>query len=174
MPDVIFQRFLANSAVAAEDLVRRGDVLRVYNDSRAPAAFFCEYAVPYLRRLPDGVVCVHAGPVRAVVHFPADYLRSTDPHLYLRVAAVATPDIVHPNIRGPGVCLGSAFRAGTGLAVILRELYEIFTYANYSLVSSLNPEACRLLRAHRHLLESLAPPPLVRRSRNLHVKVTAR
>jgi hypothetical protein len=90
------------------------------------------------------------------------------------VAAVATPDIVHPNIRGPGVCLGSAFRAGTGLAVILRELYEIFTYANYNLVSSLNPEACRLLRAHRHLLESLAPLPLVRRSLNLHVKVTAR
>lgn len=172
MPDVIFQRFLGNAVAEAEELASRSDVLRVLTDPRAPATFFCEFAVPYLQRLPGGVVAVHPGPVHAAVHFPADYLRSTDPHLYLHVAAVATPNIVHPNVRGSGICLGSAFRAGTRLAIILRELYEIFTYSNYSLVNSLNPEACRLLRAHSHLLESLAPRPLLRRSLNLSVRVS--
>lgn len=173
MPDVIFERFLANAAGAARDLAARSDVLRVHTDPRAPATFLCEFAVPHLRRLADGVVAVHPGPVHAAVHFPPDYLRSADRHLYLHVAAVLTPDLVHPNVRGTAICLGSAFRAGTALGNILRELYEIFTYANYSLVEtdSLNPEACRLLRAHGHLLEQLTPRPFVRRSLKLRVKV---
>jgi len=174
MPDVILQRFLAGAVAEEEELCGRSDVLRVHTDPRAPATFFCEFFVPYLRSLPGGAVSVDPGPVRAIVHFPADYLRSTDAYLYLHVAAVATYDIVHPNVRAPGVCLGSAFRAGTKLTIILRELYEIFSYSNYSLVegNSMNPEACRLLRAHSHLLESLRPAPLVRRPLHLRVKVS--
>jgi hypothetical protein len=174
VPDVIFQRFLDNAAAEAEDLADRSDVLSVHTDPRAPATFWCEFAVPYLQRLAGGLVGIHPGPVLAAVHFPPDYLRSTDPHLYLHVAAVATPRVAHPNIRGSGVCLGSAFRAGTRLGIILRELYEIFTYSNYSLVesNSLNPEACRLLRAHGHLLEDLAPRPFVRRTPHLRVRVS--
>jgi hypothetical protein len=38
--------------------------------------------------------------------------------------------------------------------------------------NSLNPEACRLLRAHGHLLAGLAPRPFARRSPHLRVRVS--
>ena len=174
MPDLILDRFLDNAAAEAADLVRRSEVLDVHTDPRAPATFFCRFAVPYLQRQSGGVVAIHPGPVFAAVHFPPDYLRSTDRHLYMHVAGVMTGAVVHPNIYGQCCCLGSAFRPGTRLALILRELYEIFTYSNYTLVESnaLNPEACRLLRAHTHLLDQLKPPPFLRRTTTLRVKVT--
>lgn len=175
MPDMIFERFLRNAAAEAEALAAQGDVLRVWREGRAPATFFCEFALPYLARETSGAVTRRDGPVRAVVHFPADYLRSTDPGLYMRVASVLTPDLTHPNVRPPVICLGAAFRPGTGLAVVLREMYSIFSFANFSLIetNSLNPEASRLVRAHHHLIDELSPPPLVRRPRNLRIRVNA-
>lgn len=175
MPDMIFDRWAGNALSEALEIAGGSDVVEIHPDPRDRATFWCQYNVPYLARCSDSTVAIHPGPVHAGVHFPEDYLRSTDPHLYMHVAAVLTPDIVHPNIRGVAVCLGSAFRPGTRLALILRELYEIFTYSNYSLVetNSLNPEACRLLRAHGHLLEKLAAGPFLRRPRNLRVKVSA-
>lgn len=171
--DQIFRRFLTSARADAEEINQKSGVARVALNPASPATFLCEFQAPYLRRLPGGTVGIHPGPVLAAILFPEDYLRSSDAHLYTRVAAVLSPHLVHPNVLGPVVCLGYRFRPGTRLGLIVHELYEIFTYSNYSLVesNSLNPEACRLLRAHAHLLEQLHSPPWLRRKRSFTVRV---
>jgi hypothetical protein len=147
------------------ELADESDVLRVLPcPPLPPAAYVCEFRVRYLRRAPSGLVEVAPGPVLAGLRFPEDYLRAADAHLYLKVASVLTPDLVHPNVLGPVVCLGSAFAPGTPVRVLLWELYEILAYRNLTLDerNALNPEACRLLREHAHFLNQLEAPPLRR------------
>jgi hypothetical protein len=121
------------------------------------------------------MVDVATGPVFAALHFPADYLRSTDPRLYLKVVSVLTEDLTHPNVFGTVVCLGSGFAPGTPISALLWELYEILTYQNVTLDESnaLSPEACRLLRAYRGLLDQLSPKPPMRRQHKLRIKVSS-
>jgi len=174
--DVIFHRFLENMLAEAKEVAQSSDVVRLRPmPADPPVTYLCEFRVPHLWRRPSGLVELSHQPVLGTIHFPEDYLRSTDSHLYMKVASVLTPNFVHPNVYGSVVCLGSAFAPGTRLSWLLREFYEIVSYSNYSLDerNSLNPEACRLLRAHGHLLESLKPEPFLRRKRNLQIAVRA-
>ncbi len=173
--DAIFNRFLENAFTEAMELSQKSAVLRVRPlPPHPPSSYLCEYHVHHLRRTHSGVVEVVKEPVILGVHFPEDYLRSTDPQLYLKVASLLSPlSFVHPNVWGGSVCLGSRFAPGTGIGVLLRELYEIVCYRNLNLVESnaMNAEACRLLRAHPHLLEALRPEPFLHRRRPIRVTV---
>jgi hypothetical protein len=172
--DEIFERFKENTQAEAASLARESAVLRIRPVPPFPAAaYVCEFDVRYLGRMPDGTVRVQDGPVLVAIRFPADYLRSADPHLQFRVAAMLSNDFVHPNVLPPAICLGSAFAPGTRIGLLVQELYEIVTYRNFSLVerNSLNPEASRLLRAHSSLLAGLKPPPLVGRRRAVPIVV---
>jgi len=173
--DPIFRAFLENTAREAGELAERSDVMTITPLPPAPTTtYLCEFDLSYLRRLPAGTVEIAGGPLGAVLHFPEDYLRSVDPHLYVKVASVLTPDMAHPNLLGGTVCLGSGFAPGTSITWLLWELYDIVSYQNVTFDerNALNPEACRLLREHRHLLDRLQPRPFLRRERKLEVKVS--
>jgi hypothetical protein len=174
MGDRVFLAFLNNTLIQALSLVEESDVLRVLPlppphplPPMPPSRYLCEFQVPYLRRLPSGVVDVAAGPVRAGLSFPENYLYAADPHLYLKVASMLTQELVHPNVRGSVICLGSAFAPGTPFRVLVWELYDILAYHNVTMDerNALNGEACRLLRACPEMVDRLEIPPLVRRER---------
>jgi hypothetical protein len=172
--DPILSAFLENTLREAGDIAEKSDVLNLVPlPPLPPSAYLCEFAVPYLRRLASGLVEVAPGPVQIVINFPDDYLRSTDPRLFLKVASVLTPDLIHPNLYGTAVCLGSAFAPGTPITALLWELFDIVSYQNVTLDerNALNPEACRLLRAHRRLLAQLHPQPFLRRTHMLQITV---
>ena len=172
----VFERFLRNTKEEAAALVDKTNLLRISPEPRDPPhRYLCELDVPYLRRLADGPVVPAEGPVLAGIQFPDEYLHSVDPHLYMHVVVMLTPDIVHPNISPPFVCLGSAFRPGTSITALVTELYEIVSYQNFCVEerNALNPEACRLFRNRPDLLQGLRPAPLFRRKRRLQIEVKA-
>jgi hypothetical protein len=159
--DPVFAAFLRNSHEAARALAGAsgGRLAVVPLGPPPPANYLCEFAARYLRRLPSGIVDVAGGPVAVGVHLPADYLRSPDPALGLKVVSMLTPDFFHPNVQGPVICLGSAFAPGTPIRWLLEEVYAIVTYRNYTVDerAALNPEACRLLRQRPEILARLGP-----------------
>lgn len=175
MADQVFTAFLHHALIDAMELADESDHLRVIPVPPLPASrFFCEFALPYLQRLPSEVVAVAPGPVLAGIHFPPDYLSSGDQRLGMMVASVLTPDIVHPNISGAGmVCLGTSLWPGTPIRDILWHLHEVLAYRVMSLDegNALNPTACRLLREHADLLGGLEYRPLRRRRRPFTVTV---
>jgi len=173
--DQVYRAFLENTWQDALDMNARSEVLRLEPERHSPPArYSCIFAVPYLRKLPSGTVEVAPGPVVTLIGFPPDYLYSTDPHLYMRIAAMITPDFLHPNVglRG-GICLGAAFTAGTPLSALVWELWGIVTYRNRNVDerNAMTGEACRLIRASEALVESLAAPPLFRKASRLKVQV---
>jgi hypothetical protein len=173
--DPVLYAFLQNTFVEATALAEKSDMLHLIPlPPLPPSTYLCEFDVHYLRRLRSGVVEIAPGPVLTALHFPEDYLRSTDPRLYLKVASILTPDLTHPNVGGTIVCLGSAFAPGTPLTALLWELYDIVTYQNVTVDerNALNPEACRLLREHAGLLAQFQLKPFLRRAHKL--KITMR
>ena len=174
MTDRVLKRFLESNQKAALDLSAVSEVLTVVPLPPFPAAtYLAEFRVPHLRRMDSGRVEVADGPVVEKIHFPADFLRSADPHLPMKVVSILSPrTFVHPNVAFGSVCLGYLFAPGTRLELLLRELYEIVSYRNYTLDESnaMDAEACRLLRAHPELLDKLQPKPLVPRRRRVRVE----
>ncbi len=173
--DKILHRFLESNQTAAAELSAASDVLTVVPLPPSPAAtYLAEFRVPHLRRTDSGRVEVSDGPVVARLQFPNDYLRSADPHLPMKVVSILSPrSFVHPNVAFGSVCLGYHFAPGTRLELLLRELYEILSYRNYTLDESnaMDAEACRLLCAHPSLLDELDPKPLVPRRHRVRVEV---
>jgi hypothetical protein len=176
--DRIFQTFLENTASDASDLQARSDVVSLVPlPPLPPSRYSCTFHVPYLQRLPSGTVEIHPGPVHCAVVFPEDYLRSTDPHLFMRLAAVLSSGFLHPNVSTVGnVCLGVGFAPGTPIGALVWELFDIVTYRNCTLDerNALNPEACRFVREHQALVDTLTPPPLFRRERPAPIVVRTR
>ncbi len=172
MSDQVFLAFLHNTLIQALALAEVSEILHIFPlPPLPPSRYLCVFQLPYLRRLPSGVVDVAAGPVQAGVSFPEDYLYAADPHLYLKVASMLTQDFVHPNVRGSAICLGAAFAPGTPIRALIWELYDILAYRNVTLDerNALNPEACRLLRAHPNLLDRLEVRPLRRRAKSVPI-----
>lgn len=167
----VFKRFLESNQKAALALSAVSEVLNVVPMPPFPAmTYLAEFRVRHLRRMDSGRVEVADGPVVAKLQFPADYLCSTDPQLPMKVVSILSPpNFVHPNVAFGSVCLGYRFAPGTRLELLLRELYEIVSYQNYTLDESnaMDAEACRLLRAHPELLDELQPKPLVPRRRRV-------
>lgn len=172
--DKVFHGFLENTFKEVKELAKRSEVVQISPlPPFPPSGYICEFRMPYLRRLSSGVVEIAPGPVLAVLHFPEEYLRSTDPRLYLKVVSVLTKNLTHPNILGLAVCLGSSFAPGTPITALLWELYDIFSYQNVTLDerNALNPEACRLLREHPEALAKLKPEPFLHRKHKMRIKV---
>lgn len=172
--DNVYRRFLEHSHPAAQELANESDVLDLYPVwPHPPAQYLYEFHLPYLRRGMDGLVEVVPGPIIGALIFPETYLRSTDPHLSLKVVSMRTPGLLHPNVRGSVVCLGAALRPGTSIQSLLWNLWEILSYQNVTLDerNAMNPEACRLLRACPDLLYQLPRSRFLRSKQPLHVHV---
>jgi hypothetical protein len=170
--DHVFRSFLENTAADAAALQQKSDVVALTPvPPLPPSKYECTLRVPYLRRLPTGTVDIDPGPVRCTISFPEDYLRSTDPRSFAKVASISSPGFTHPNVLLGNVCLGSRFAPGTPIEALLWELFEIVTYRNCTLDHSLNQEACRLIREYPSLLAGLGRPSLFRPDRSIRVSV---
>lgn len=175
--DQVIGRFLANCYAKVRALAASSDTLEIEAHLVwPPAAYRCVFHVPYLRCGPGGVVEPAPGPVLALVHIPPDYLHPMHKCIYLRVASVWNPDIVHPNISPAGtVFLGLQLPPCMPVHALLHHPYDIVSYRNCGLNegNAFNGEACRLLRQHPEMRRALKPPPLVRRKHRLQVQVEA-
>ena len=175
MMDRVFQTFLENTADDALELQEKSDVLVLTPiPPLPPSRFGCTFQVPYLQRLSTGTVEIHPGPVHCAITFPEDYLRSTDPKLFMKMASVLSSGFLHPNVSPVGnVCLGADFAPGTPIGALVWELFDIVTYRNCTVDerNALNPEACRLVREYPSFLEKLTPPSLVRPARPIRIAV---
>jgi len=156
--DTVYRQFLKHSHKAAVDVAKESDVLDIYPVwPYPPRQFLYEFHLPYLRCGVEGTVEVASGPIIGVLNFPESYLRSTDAYLSLKVVSMKTLDLLHPNVRGSVVCLGTAFRPGTSIEALLWSLWEILTYQNATLDerNAMNAEACKLLRGSPETLTQL-------------------
>jgi hypothetical protein len=172
--DRVYQRFLENTQGEASELERKSSLLRLQAMPPLPSSRYqLSFDVPYLRRTGDGTVSLASGPVHCLLHFPPDYLRSVDPKLYLKVAFLLTPELVHPNVSEGSICLGVDFEPGTPITGVVWQVFEIITYRNCTVDerNALNSEACRLLRAWPELLGRLDRRPLFRSKSKWEVKV---
>ena len=173
--DLVHRTILTNTALDAADTAARSAVLKILPGPQVPpASYLCTLDVPYLCRQSSGTVGIAPGPVVFLISFPQDYLYSPDPYLYQRVAAVLTPDFMHPYVsRNGAVCLGAGFMAGTPFNALIWELYEILCYRNRTVDerNAFSPDACRLIRANESLLKQLHIPPLFQKKSLLNVRV---
>jgi hypothetical protein len=191
--DDIFRSFLVESHTQAAALVAESDILHVvphpltalptvyfpvmtHVASSPPTIYLILFEdVAYLSATPTGIVEMTTGSLPVEVRFPPDYLRSTDPTLYLKLVTLLDPlsfalphaDFFHPNhdpITG-AICLGADFRPGTPLPALIWHIYDIITYANFSVDerNALNPAAGRYWRDHPDELSELPIKPLRRR-----------
>lgn len=170
--DQVFLSFLENTAADAAELQRNSDLIALRPvPPMPPSTYACSVRVPYLRRLPSGIVEIDPGPVHCTITFPDNYLRSTDSTLAVKVASIESPGFLHPNVLYGAVCLGHQFAPGTPIEALIWELFEIVTYRNCTLDHSLNPEACRLIREYPSLLERMGRPSLFRSDRSIRTSV---
>jgi hypothetical protein len=176
--DEILKRFLAGSLTQASILQSESDILSIIPapSSDPPTIYLLLFeGLRYLRFGRSGIVEIASDFIPVEVRFPSDYLRTTDQHLYLKLATILdavmlhipNPDLFHPNydpISG-SLCLGADFRAGTPLNSIIHHIYQIITYQNFSTDerNALDPIACEYLRNHPEVLSQLKNKPLRRR-----------
>ena len=157
----IFDEFLERTTHAGLELAAESDVMDL---TRLPLSglglFVAVFDVPYLAQTPTGVVEVTGGPIEVMIQLSPDYLRQVNA---MEVVQIRQAEYFHPNFRWPVLCLGG-IRPGTPLPMLLRHVYEIITYQNFSTDDGLNGEACRRLRDEPGLIDRLPRPPrLIRR-----------
>jgi hypothetical protein len=168
--DPILLEFLRRNYAEARALAAQSDVLTLVSVSgeQIPAQLLCYLrGIPHLLQRPDGIVeTVTNGEIAVGIHFPPDYLRSTDRWLYLKLISLLwPPTFFHPNVQAPVLCPGARLYPAMRLTDLLWHIYDIVTYGNTNLDErdALNPQACRYLRLHPEILAYLRPPPLRKR-----------
>ena len=186
--DAVLNSFLEDTFDRALRLGDETDVFKIYPEpARVPPARYM-LLFPDLEYLKldagSGTVRPERGPIPVEIRFPADYLRSTDPNIYLKIATLLDPGpfgLPHPGFFHPNcdpasgaICLGAGFLPGARLDALVRQVYDIITYQNYGVVEwdCLNRTAARYLRENPGAALSLNNPPLARRSRKFTVTVS--
>ena len=172
--DRIMQSFLRQSFAEGRALSMQSDILTIASPSEdpAPGKLLCHFHnLPHLQRRPDGTVeRVSQGSIVLGIHFPVDYLRSTDRWMPLQLISLLAPaTFFHPNVKAPVLCPGTQLTPGMSLTDLIWHTYDIVTYHNMNTDErdALNPEACRYFRQHPEVLAKLQPPPLRQRA-HLH------
>lgn len=167
--DKVYLGFLEKSFSQAKQLEADSDILTIlYTKDNPPSRFLLQFDdIDYLTQNEEtGRVAIVSEPLLVDVCFPSDYLRSTDPQLYLRVVTLLNPGFFHPNVRLPfgAICLGHDFLPGTLLSDLAFHIYEIITYQNMTVDErdAFNPSACRYLRQYPEVLRKMRRPPILR------------
>ncbi|MFW6164333.1 MAG: ubiquitin-conjugating enzyme E2 variant [Planctomycetota bacterium] len=108
-----------------------------------------------------------AGRFEVGIWFPDEYLRSVEPTQI--VTWLSPPNILHPNIRPPLICLGHLW-PGSPLVDILYQTFEVITCKKVTMDErdALNPSACVWARQHQDRFP-VDPRPLKRRRVRLNV-----
>jgi hypothetical protein len=158
----IVDEFLTRTTQAGFKLAQESDVMTLSRVAIPGAGLFAaSFAIRYLAQGPGREVVVALGPIEVMIHIGPEYLRQVNP---LELVMIAQADFFHPNFRWPVLCLGGV-RPGTPLPTLLRHVYEIITYQNFSTDDGLNPDACQRLRDEPALLDRLGRTPRLTRRR---------
>jgi len=173
--DTVFERFLKNAKVEAQELQDNSDNLLIVPDAGNPSYRYMVTfkKMSYLIQDKQGVRLITA-PLNVIINFPEDYLHSLDSNLYLKIVKLLRPDFFHPNAKFPVVCLGHEFlMTSPGLTEIVSHLYNILTYRNMNVseADALNIEACEYLREHGDIIQKINVIPLRRKKLNVSIKV---
>ena len=172
--DFVLNGFLTYCNKKMHEIAAQSDVFHLIDEAGSPPMrYLCELqGIEHMVKDESGIVHRSVEPLLLEIRIPADYLRSTDPNLGMRVVGIGSP-IMHPNIRIPVICLGNTFKPGTYVHEILRMAYEIVTYRVVTTDedNAFDPVACRYLRDNPGVLTHLRKPPLWRRTHSLHATV---
>lgn len=168
--DKILMSFLAEQEKEARTVTAESDLVSVHPVAGAPPnRYIAEFRCKGLVRNREGKVC-EANGFGVGIWFPSHYLRKADTFEVLHW--LGPLNAWHPNIKPPVVCVGR-LKAGTPLAAILYQLFEIITYAKVTMRedNALNREACAWARSHVEQFP-IDRRPLKRRALDLCVSVT--
>ncbi len=163
--DPIYDAFLEHAEREAAAISAESDTTAVF-PLPAPSGRPSHYAAifhgieHYVRR-PSAEPRLTDEPILAGFHFPTDYLRSGDPHLLFKVVHILSP-VLNPNVSGVTLCLGSSFRAGTSLRVLVHQVHAIFSAGRFSTTSPLDREAADFYVANAEKIRALRSQPLYR------------
>jgi ubiquitin-protein ligase len=141
--DQIFERFLEENWRNAKDLADSSDILQLLPFGNPPNAVLAQFNAACYIKTPSGIE-VRKGFVVGF-RFPENYLSLALPW---EVLHFMTPEVYHPNVRPPAICLGgAALKPGTELRELLFRVYELVTYQRRSNPADpLNAEASAWVR----------------------------
>lgn len=144
MADAILDGFLSNSHNAAMALALDSDRVKLLPAAGdPPRKFVAEFNCRGLVREDSGDI-VLAEKFVVGIFFSSDYLRGKPDGLQV-VTLLSPPNLWHPNVRWPYMCLGN-LRPGTDLVSLLYQTYEVLTWQKWAAHDGLNPAACEWAR----------------------------
>lgn len=169
MPNPILRAFLERQWRAGRKLVDESDVLELAAvDGDPPQAYLVHLGCRTLIRAPGGAIVQTEGCVVGL-RFPDDYLRTA--HAAAVLTWLAPPEIWHPNIRPPFICVGN-ITPGTPLVELLYRVHEIVTWNKVTMHEgdAMNWPACAWARQNPQRFPVDARP-LKRRLRDFDVEL---
>jgi ubiquitin-protein ligase len=174
MTDRIFQGFLESALADASRINAESDVARIVPapDSGNPPRIYHGRLreVEHYERCPDGTFRVSDREVAFRIEFPADYCRSVDFNLQLRVVQ-CDPRIVHPNIKGGMVCLGNGFKPSTRIRGVVQHFYQILSSRVVATDNAFDAAAAEFYLKKHAEIQSLQAKPLWRRPVAARIRV---
>ena len=142
--DQVFERFLEENWHNARELADASDILELvpFGGPRPRAVLAQFHACCYVKTAAG--IEVHKG-FAVGFRWPENYLTLALPW---EIIHFLTPNVYHPNIRPPAICLGAAaLRPGAELRELLFRTYELVTHQRRSNPADpLNPEASAWVR----------------------------
>lgn len=174
MTDPVHRAFLEGAAEDAAQINRASEVVRLVplRNGPGPSEIYTGMFrdIEHLERTQDGTVRHSSDLIPFTVRFPPDYLVSVNPDLQARVVRIHTP-ILHPNIRGGHVCLGTDFAPGTRLKPLITHLHLIVSSRIFATDHPFDSEARQYYLDHADEIRRLRAAPLWRRPVALNVSV---
>jgi len=144
MQDKIYAAFLMRQLEEGVALARASDLVKIV--PVAPQAFAVDLHCKGLVRKTDGEVRM-ADRFRVGIWFPSDYLRRAHPVEV--VTWLGPPDVFHPNIKAPLVCIGRLVPA-TPLIDIVFRVFRIVSYQMVAMHDALNLDASAWARQNQN------------------------
>lgn len=157
-PDPIYQGFLEAQFQSARQLAEQSDIIEIMPLPPFPSdRYLLHFKCKCLRG--SNAAELHTGDgVTVGVAFPPDYLRNINAGDV--VTLMDPPDLFHPNVRSPFICVGD-LSPGTTLIDLAHQIYEIVTFQKRNTMHGLNRLAIEWARANQDRLP-VDPRPLRR------------
>ncbi|MBX7211045.1 MAG: hypothetical protein K1X78_22255 [Verrucomicrobiaceae bacterium] len=157
-PDPILRGFLEAQFASARQLAEQSDIIDIMPlPPFPPERYLLHFKCGCLRGA--SAADLRAGDhVTVGIAFPPDYLRRIDAGEV--VTLMDPPDLWHPNVRAPFICVGD-LSPGTTLTDLAHQIYEIVTFQKRNTIHGLNHLAIEWARGNQDRLP-VDPRPLRR------------
>ncbi len=151
MSDSVWKAFLERQLEAGAALAAGSDVLELHplaEPAGPPTRYLARFKCKGVLRDADGQVALADSLFTVGISLREDHLRHVDP---LKVVTwLDPPNIIHPNVSPPFVCVGHVF-PGVELVDLLFSVYEMICYFNWASGDAVHAEAAEWARRHQHL-----------------------